>query len=246
MAAVQDERYARQTQLEGFGKAGQERLAQALVLVVGVGGLGCASSPWLVRAGVGRLVVVDPGVVDRPDLGRQLLYTDADIGRPKVTAAVAALRKMNPLVEVDGLQLAVSAENIAVIAQRADVLLDGTDAVAPRLAMNAYGVQSGKPVVFGGAVGWAGSVLTVAPGLPCRECVFADTPPSALCSEAGVAGPVVGWVGAVQAVEVLRLLLGLPLPEGGSLQTVDFWHQTTRRLLVRRRVDCPVCGLGAV
>lgn len=229
--------------LEGVGEAGQKRLGSSSVLVVGLGGLGCASAPWLSRAGVGRLILVDPGVVDEPDLGRQLLYTSSDIGEQKSKAAQRALAAMNPEIEIEALSLALTAENISIIAKGVDLILDGTDQVAPRLAMNAYSVASGKPVIFGGALGWAGMVLTVAPGLPCRECVFSDSPASAVCSEAGVFGPVVGWVGAIQAAEALQILLGMGRSALGTLHLIDMLHNTQRRVKVKKNPNCPICGL---
>ncbi len=237
-------RYSRQIHLEGVGEAGQKRLGSSSVLVVGLGGLGCASAPWLARAGVGRMILMDPGIVDEPDLGRQLLYTSSDLGVQKAKAAKQALSAMNPEIEVEALPLALTQENIAIIAKNVDLIIDGTDEIQPRLAMNSYSVASGKPVIFGGAVGWAGMVLTVAPGLPCRECVFADSPASAVCSEAGVLGPVVGWVGAIQAAEALRILLGRGPSGPGSLQTCDMLHSTQRRIKVSRNPSCPICGSG--
>lgn len=230
--------------LEGVGEAGQKRLGASSVLIVGLGGLGCASAPWLARAGVGRLLLMDPGIVDEPDLGRQLLYTSADLGLQKAMAAKQALSAMNPEIEIEALPLALTQENAVIIARSVDLIIDGTDQILPRLAMNSLSVASGVPVIFGGAVGWAGMVLTVASGLPCRECVFADSPASAVCSEAGVFAPVVGWVGAIQAAEALRILLGKGPSGPGSLQTCDMLHGSQRRIKVKRNLSCPVCGSG--
>jgi len=236
-------RYDRMMRIPEIGLGGQERIARSRVLLVGVGGLGCASAPWLVRAGVGTLILVDPGEVDLPDLGRQLLYRDEHIGQKKAVVAATDLRRMNPQVTVEGMPIALDESSVAILGRNVDVIVDGTDALAPRIVMNAYSVKTGTPVVFGGAVGWAGNVLTVAPGSACRECVFRDAPSAAICSEAGVFGPVVGLVGALQAAEVLRLVMGLPCPPSGNLQSVDLLHGTMRRILTTRNEDCPVCGI---
>ncbi len=236
-----NQRYDRQAKLSEIGKTGQAKIQRGQVLVVGMGGLGCASAPWLVRAGVGRIVVLDPDIVNLPDLGRQLLYADGDVGESKSEVSATAMRRMNPEVQVEGLPLALTSENISILSRGMDVIVDGTDSVVPRMAMNAYSVKTRTPVVFGGAVGWAGMVLTVAPGMPCRECAFSDSPTAAVCSEAGVIGPAVGWVGAMQAAETLRILLGHQI-RGGSLQTVDLLNGTSRRLKVRKNPCCPVCG----
>lgn len=234
-------RYDRQTRLPEIGPEGQARLARATILVAGLGGLGCAATPWLARAGVGRLILVDPAQVDLPDLHRQILYTKADLGRPKVQAAAQALAQANPHLQAEPVPLALDANNLPILARQADLLLDGTDQTPPRQAMNAYAVARQKPAVFAGASAWAAHVLTVTPGSPCRECAFADTPAPAVCSDAGIFPPVVAWAGAVQAAEALRILLQIPHPPQGTLVTYDALHQTTRRLKLTPNPQCPIC-----
>jgi molybdopterin/thiamine biosynthesis adenylyltransferase len=226
--------------LPEIGSAGQEKLRGATVLAVGVGGLGCASLPWLVRAGIGNLVLMDPGIVDLPDLGRQLLYREADMGLSKVTVAAERLRAMNPDVEILAVPLEMTAENVASFGSRVTLILDGTDAMAPRRVMNAFGVRSGVPVVFGGAVGWAGMAFAVSKEDPCWECAFGHQPASMTCDAAGVIGPAVGWVGALQANLALQLLLGRSV--GGVLFTGDLLSLIFRKLRLKGQADCPVCG----
>lgn len=221
---------------------GQEKLRRARVLAVGMGGIGCASTPWLVRAGVGALVLVDPAEVDEPDLGRQLLYGPLDLGRRKVEAARDALHRMNPHVSVEGVPVALDASNIGILARGADLILDGTDQEDPRAAMNQYGVNGALPVVFGGAAAWAGQVFTLVPGGPCRACAFPHPPTVPDCDATGIIGPVVGWVGAIQAIEVIRILAGLGPADTGQLQTLDSLHGVNRRVRVRRNPHCHICG----
>jgi adenylyltransferase/sulfurtransferase len=198
-----------------------------------------ASLPWLVRSGIGRIVVVDPGTVDKPDLGRQVLYREAHLGQQKAVVTAAELEAMNPEVEVLAVPMCLDSTNISALATSADVILDGTDQIEPRRLVNAFSVATGKPWVYGGAVGWVGSVLACSSGSPCWECVFGNEPGPPNCDAAGVMGPVVGWVGATQAAIVLRLLLGQKC--SGELLTVDLLNSSFRKLIVRRNPSCPVC-----
>ena len=229
--------------LPEVGEKGQQLLAEATVLAVGVGGLGCASLPWLVRAGVGRIVIMDPGVVDEPDLGRQLLYRVEDIGESKAMVSARVLSRMNPLVEVLSANVALDANNIGHFASTASVILDGTDRLEPRRIINAFSVVTSIPWVYGGAVGWAGSVLASSANGPCWECVFGNEPAPPSCDEAGVIGPAVGWVGATQAAQVLRIILGEVI--GGQLLTADLLRSNFRTLRVKRNRFCPVCSTDA-
>lgn len=233
-------RYDRQVKLGEIGSAGQEKIRSATVLAVGVGGLGCASLPWLARAGVGNLILLDPGKVDLPDLGRQLLYSEADLGRPKVEVAAARLREMNPEVTVLPVPMALDPANVSSFGARASLILDGTDAMEPRRVMNAFSAESGVPVVFGGAVGWAGMAFLFERGFACWECAFGHEPASMTCDAAGVIGPAVGWVGSVQASLAVQFMLGRRV--GGVLFTGDMLNLSFRRVKLKRQPDCPVCG----
>jgi molybdopterin/thiamine biosynthesis adenylyltransferase len=217
------------------------RLAQSRVMMVGMGGLGCVIAPWLVRAGVGTVILVDEGRIDAPDLGRQLLYTASDLGRSKVAVAARVLAPMNPDVTLAPMPLDLTPDNADALLAMADVVVDGTDRLEPRRLMNRAAVLSGRPVVFGACAGWAGQVFVRNRVGPCWDCVFPDPPTANTCQEVGVMGPVVGWTGAVQATETLRVLLGLTPATQGRLLTADFCHGTFRALRVRRRLDCPTC-----
>ncbi len=226
--------------LPEVGEKGQQLLAEATVLAVGAGGLGCASLPWLVRAGVGRIVIADPGVIDEPDLGRQLLYRVEDIGESKAVIAARVLSRMNPGVEVLPANIAIDSGNIAALASQATLILDGTDQIEPRRIINSFAIAKSFPWVYGGAIGWVGSALAFNADLPCWECVFGDEPAPPSCDAAGVIGPVVGWVGATQAALCLRLILGEPC--GGQLITGDLFRSQFRTLSVKRNPACPACS----
>lgn len=224
-----------------------ERLRQGVVALVGMGGLGSATAPYLAAAGVGRLVLIDPDVVDAPDLGRQILYTPGDIGRVKVEVAKEALARLNPQLAVTIHRAALGDDNLEHLLNGVDIVCDGLDTGPPRDALNRYAVRTGTAVVFAGALGYEGQVMVVANhGRPCLACFFglvADAPGE--CSREGVLGPLVGMVGSLQAQEVLKLLMGTGEPLQGRLWLYDAYTGTTRVLAVPARPDCPVCGRAA-
>jgi len=224
-----------------------DRLAASTVALVGVGGLGSASGPYLAAAGVGRLILIDPGVVSATDLGRQILYTAADVGLPKVDVAARALSAQNPALHVTTERMALTVDNLAELLANCDVVVDGLDNGPPRDWLNAFAVQGHTPVVFGGALGYEGQVMVVPPGgRPCLACLFgtvADAPGE--CSVDGVLGPLVGIVGSLEAAEVMKLLLGVGAPLTGRMWMMDLFTGATRVLTVPARPDCPVCGLSA-
>jgi molybdopterin/thiamine biosynthesis adenylyltransferase len=224
-----------------------ERLATATVAVVGVGGLGCASAPYLAAAGVGHILLIDPGNVAATDLGRQVLYGPADVGRRKVAVAAARLRAQNPAAEIEECAVALSADNAPTLLRDADLVVDGLDDGAARDVLNAWAVKSAKPVVFGGALGYEGQVMVVARGgRPCLACLFgsvADAP--AECSVEGVLGPLVGVVGALQAAEALKVIMGTGRTPSGRLFVLDALTGQSRLVSVPPRPGCPVCAGAA-
>lgn len=238
-------RYSRQLLLPGFGFDGQERLRAAQVLMIGVGGLGCAAAQYLVAAGVGTLVVVDGDNVELSNLQRQILYRDADLGRAKAEVAAAALAALNPQVAIAAVVARLDDGALAARIAQADLVLDCSDNLATRQQLNRLCHNAAKPLVMGAAIRVEGQVLVLpmTAGLPCYQCFshhFGETQLS--CVEAGVLAPLVGVVGAVQALEAVKLLTGLGTIPTGELALFDGAHSDWRRFRLVRWRDCPVCG----
>lgn len=216
-------------------------------LVIGVGGLGCPSSRVLARSGVGSLVLLDDDVVEETNLHRQTLFTDADVGLPKTECAARALareaRSTGREPRLETVRDRLLPENALASLAGVDVVLEGADNLASKfLAVDACRI-AGVPLVQAGAVRFQGWVLATLPGRgPCMRCVFEDIPDDRVetCAEAGIFGPVVGVVGALQAAVALRVLLGDPSVEG-ELWAYDAIRGTLRRTRVARRSDCPLC-----
>lgn len=244
-AAPSDSRYARQVALPGVGEAGQQRLSSARVLVVGAGGLGSPVVLYLGGAGVGTLGIVDDDRVEITNLHRQMAHTTPRVGMSKVRSAAMALADLNPDVRVEGYQGRLTDGNAADVVAGWDVIVDATDDPAARLALNSASVARGVPLVHGSVYRWEGRVTVFSPpDGPCYRCLFPDAPDAdePVCADAGVAGPVVGTVGAIQATEVLKLLLGVGDALVGRLLVHDGLSQETAVLAYERRPDCPVCG----
>lgn len=173
------------------------------------------------------------------NLGRQVLFGDADIGRPKVEAAAARLRRMNSEVALETVRAFADRSNLAELLRGVDLVVDGTDSLGARRLLNRALVTMGIPVVFGAATGLNGTVMAGLPDGPCYDCVWSE-PAEATCETLGVLGPLVGMVGAAQAAEALRVLLGLATP--GRLHLTDMLRGEWRTVKVARRADCPSCG----
>lgn len=240
-------RYARQITLPGMGRAGQARLCAARVLMVGAGGLGCPASLYLAAAGVGRLTLVDPDVVELSNLQRQVLYTVEDVGSPKVAAAAARLSALNPLVEIVAHPVALSPDNVDALVADHDLVVDGTDSVAIRHLVNQACRRAGKPWIFGSVYQFEGQVSVFLPdeGAPCYACLYPEEPDADFapnCAAGGVLGVLPGVVGTLQAVEALKLLAGIGEPLSGQLLLLDLAGQDIDRLRFSPRPDCPVCG----
>lgn len=225
-----------------------ERLRQATVVLVGMGGLGTASAPYLAAAGVGKLVLIDPETVSGTDLGRQILYGPMDVGHPKVEVAARALSRQNPGLAIEVHQQALDATHIEVLLGQASIVLDGLDVGPPRDLLNQFAVSQGVPVVFAGALGYEGQVMLVpGGGRPCLACLFgsvSDAPGE--CSREGVLGPLVGMVGAVEAQEALKWVMRTGTPLAGRLWSYDAFTGATRIVTIPANPTCPVCGGGPV
>lgn len=241
--------------LAGVGREGQARLLAAHVAIVGVGALGTVAADLLARAGVGRLTLIDRDVVERTNLQRQTLFTERDAreGRPKAVAAAERLREANADIRIEPVPTDLVATNALDVLDRAqfgppDLVLDGTDNFTTRYILNDACVQSRRPLVYGGAVAWGGSQMTVIPGeTACLRCIHPEPPApgeTETCDSVGVFAPVSAIVASVQAGEALRLLLGLRRPGSGSLLRFDLDAGRRSRLDAAelRDPDCPCCA----
>ncbi|TAM12305.1 MAG: HesA/MoeB/ThiF family protein [Nevskiaceae bacterium] len=238
-------RYSRQSILPEIGVHGQAVLRDSAALVIGCGGLGCAAAPYLAGAGVGRLVLVDDDVIEASNLQRQLLFRTADVGQPKAQVAAAALRALNPEVEVEVHVARFTAEDIERRARDVDVVLDCSDNFTTRYAVNAACVHARTPLVSGAAIRFEGqlAVFDLRRGGPCYACLYPPTGDFSgeRCEDAGILGPVVGTIGVLQALEALKLLLGLGTASG----TLRAWNALsgTWRMVRMKAPDpgCTVC-----
>lgn len=244
------ERYARHIVLREIGGPGQRRLGAARVLVLGAGGLGCPALAYLAAAGVGRITLVDDDTVSLSNLQRQILFAPIDIGRPKVEAAAAALARLNPHVAVTPLAERLDAGNAAAILAGHDLALDGSDNFATRYLFNAACVAAGVPLIAAAMAQWEGQIGLWDParGGPCYACVFPEAPAPGLapdCAEAGVVGALPGVLGAMMALEAIKLIARAGAPLRGRLLIYDGLWAETRSIRLHARKDCPDChGLG--
>jgi molybdopterin/thiamine biosynthesis adenylyltransferase len=239
-------RYSRQMLLPEVGGAGQARLREARVLIVGAGGLGSPAALYLAAAGVGKLGLADPDAVELSNLQRQILHGTKDLDRPKVHSGQARLEALNPDVHVVPHRLRVGPENAEDLVGRYDVVIEGSDDLGTKLAVNDACVTRDRPVVVAGVVGWDGQLLVVRPGeTACYRCVV-PTPPAAgtlpSCQEAGILGPVAGVVGSLQAIEALKLCLGMPSRTTGQLLLYDGQAARLDGVAARRNPACAACG----
>lgn len=238
-------RYSRQILLPEFDIVGQECLGRSRALIVGLGGLGSAAAMYLAAAGVGRLILVDFDTVDLSNLQRQIVHRTADIGRLKVESARDTLLALNPLVEVVAVPKALDDAGLRDQVQQADVVVDASDNLPTRLAINAACVRAGVPLVSGAAIRLEGQVLVWRPGGEgaCYRCLYrdADMNPET-CAQTGVLAPVVGVIGSVQAVEAIKVLTGLGESLDGRLLLLDAARMEWRTIKARRDPACPACG----
>ncbi|MEZ5332258.1 MAG: molybdopterin-synthase adenylyltransferase MoeB [Thermoanaerobaculia bacterium] len=242
-------RYGRQMVMPELGAEGQERLRGGSVLVVGVGGLGSPAALYLAAAGIGRLGVVEDDRVDASNLHRQVLYGTADVGRPKIEAALERLHDLNPDVDLVPFPERLRADNARRLVAGFDVVVDGSDNFATRYLVNDACVLEGKPDVFGAVLRFEGqlSVFWAAEG-PCYRCLFPEPPPAGLvpsCAEAGVLGVLPGVVGGLQAAEAIKLVTGIGEPLTGRLLLFDGMATRFREVEVPKAPTCPACSPGA-
>jgi molybdopterin/thiamine biosynthesis adenylyltransferase/rhodanese-related sulfurtransferase len=241
-------RYARHLIIPEVGAEGQRRLKAGRVLLVGAGGLGSPAAIYLACAGVGSLGIVDSDVVDESNLQRQILHTPGRLGMPKGESARIAIGELNPLVDVEVHQERLTSGNADRIVPGYDVVVDGADNFPTRYLINDACLKHDKPNVHGSVFRFEGQASVFLRGQgPCYRCLYPEPPPPHLtqsCAEAGVLGVLPGVIGLLQAIEVIKLLIGKGDPLFGRLLVYDALAASFRELKVRRRDDCAYCGEG--
>ncbi len=241
------DRYARHIVLREIGGPGQKRLKQARVLVIGAGGLGAPALLYLAAAGVGTIGVIDDDEVENSNLQRQVIHRFDNIGMAKVFSAQAAMKAQNPDVDVRPYHRRLNEEIAAELFADYDLILDGTDNFDTRYLVNKAAVEAGKPLISGALSQWEGqlSVFDPAHSGPCYRCIFPQAPAPGLapsCAEAGVIGPLPGVIGAMMAVEAVKLITGAGAVLRGDMLIYDALYGETRKIGLKPRDDCPVCG----
>jgi len=246
LSAEEFQRYSRHLILPHVGEGGQRRLKDARVLVVGAGGLGSPSALYLAAAGVGTIGLVDADLVDLSNLQRQVLHGSATIGRHKLDSAETRLRDLNPNVRVVRHAERLTSANAMGIFAGYEVVLDGSDNFPTRYLVNDAAFLSGIPDVYGAIFQFEGQAsVFAAKGGPCYRCLFAEPPPPGMvpgCAEAGVLGALPGVIGSIQAMEAIKLLLGIGEPLVGRLLMFDALGLSFRELALQRDPACPLCG----
>jgi adenylyltransferase/sulfurtransferase len=247
---IESSRYSRQMILPQIGAAGQQRLSEGRVVVVGCGALGSVSATLAARAGVGHLRIIDRDFVELSNLQRQTLYTEADVesGMPKAAIAAERLRAANSDVEVEGVVTDLTATNAESLLGGFDVIVDAIDNFEARFLINDVALKIGTPWVYGAVIATYGLTMNVLPGEgPCLRCLLPDPPaPGSVdtCATAGVFGPVVECIAALQMAEAVKLLLGRKEDLRRGLVEFDVWDGELRQTTVPRVPDCPACVRG--
>ena len=251
-------RYSRHLLIPEVGEVGQLKLLESKVLLIGAGGLGSPAAFYLAAAGVGTLGIVDDDVVERSNLQRQILHTDDRVGTSKAASAQATLNALNPDIEIVPFAERLNASNAEAILKDFDLVVDGSDNFATRYLINDACLKLGKTNVHGSIFRFEGQVSVFSPGRscgggseadeplsPCYRCLFPDPPPPELapsCAEAGVLGVLPGVIGTLQAIEAIKILLGIGRPLIGRLLVYDALQQQFLELAARRNPQCPSCG----
>jgi adenylyltransferase/sulfurtransferase len=239
-------RYSRHLIMPEVGMTGQRKLKAASVLMIGTGGLGAPLGMYLAAAGVGRLGLVDFDVVDASNLQRQIIHGTKDVGRPKIASARDRIEDINPHVEIETHETRLTSANAMNLFVNYDIIVDGTDNFPTRYLVNDACVLTGKPNVYGSIFRFEGqaSVFWAERG-PCYRCLYPEPPPPGLvpsCAEGGVLGVLPGIIGAIQATETIKIILGAPDIMVNRLLLFDAWRMRFRELKLRKNPDCPVCG----
>ena len=240
--------YSRQIMLPQIDIRGQQALLASKIVVLGAGGLGCPALMYLATSGVGELIVVDPDIIERSNIQRQILYNPADIGRPKAQVAAEKLQRYSEHIKITAINAVPNPEWLADMAKQADAVLDGTDNFASRYRHNEVCVKSKTPLVSGAVIRFEGQVTSFdhrLPDSPCYHCLYPQAgDPPLTCSENGVLGPVAGMIGAMMATETIKLLLNIGQGVTGRLLILDALNAEWRSVRLRKDRACPVCVNG--
>lgn len=240
-------RYNRQISLKAVDFDGQEKLKASHVLIVGAGGLGCAASQYLASAGVGKIILVDFDTISLSNLQRQILYTDADMGKPKAEVAKARLQAINPNIEVQAVVKKCDDAEFAELIRQVDIVVDCTDNIDVRNQLNLQCFQQKRPLVSGSAIRFEGqiSVFTYAENEACYQCLSQLFGSDTLsCVEAGVISPIVGVIGSLQALETIKVLLDIGKTLSGKLLIIDGLHFSVREMNLPKMPSCKVCTVS--
>jgi sulfur-carrier protein adenylyltransferase/sulfurtransferase len=240
------QRYSRHLIMPEVGVSGQKKLKAASILLIGAGGLGSPLGMYLAAAGIGRIGLVDYDVVDYTNLQRQIIHGTSDVGRPKLLSAMERIHDINPHVQVDGYEVPLTSANALEIIEPYDIVIDGTDNFPTRYLTNDACVLLDKPNVYGSIFRFEGqaSVFYAQEG-PCYRCLFPEPPPPGLvpsCAEGGVLGVLPGTIGAIQATEAIKLIIGQGESLIGRLLLYDALSMTFDEVFLRKNPNCPVCG----
>ena len=229
-----------------FGIEGQEKINDATVLVVGLGGLGSAVTMYLAGSGIGHLVLNDFDEVDLSNLQRQIVHTSESVGESKVASAKSTLSSLNPEIKLTGIDGKMSLRQIYEEVERADVVVDATDNFEIRFALNEASVATRTPLVSGAAIRMDGQLAVYRPDLqdsPCFRCLYApEDEPVERCSETGVLGSVCGTIGSLQTTEVLKIIADVGVSSHGKLILYDASRQEWQEVRIPKNADCSVCG----
>lgn len=239
-------RYSRQIMLPEMDVAGQQKLVGATVLIIGMGGLGCPAAMYLAAAGVGHLIIADDDVVELTNLQRQIAHSQANLGEPKVESARATLEGLNPQVRITALNKRLLGAELDEAVSQVDLVVDACDNFTTRFAINRSCVKFSKPLVSGAAIRMEGQVAVFdswQKDSPCYECLYqAGDDADASCASNGVMAPLVGIIGAVQAMEAIKLLAGVGQPLVGRLLLLDATTMQWREMHLPRDKQCKACG----
>jgi len=238
-------RYSRQIMLSQVDVAGQQKLLDATVLIVGAGGLGCPAAMYLTAAGVGKLLVADDDEVDLSNLQRQIAHGTRDIGSPKTSSLQNTLQSLNADCQVETIKQRLDEDALQQYVQQADVVLDCTDNFETRFAINAACVMHEKPLVIGAGIRFEGQIMVYRPDIedsPCYQCLYPDTGEiEETCSANGVAAPLVGIIGSMQALEAIKCLVGIGESLSHRLLILDGLEMRWREMKTQIDPHCPVC-----
>jgi molybdopterin/thiamine biosynthesis adenylyltransferase len=239
-------RYSRQMMLPEIDAAGQEKLNESRVLIIGLGGLGSPVSMYLASAGVGTLVLVDFDKVDLSNLQRQIVHTTNDIGRAKIDSAKEHLLAINPEITIECIEHSLDSDELLQEAERADVIVDASDNFQTRFALNEASVKTKTPLVSGAAIRFEGQVTVFNPtdeNSPCYRCLYnEDVTAAETCTANGVIAPLLGIIGSIQANETLKLLIGIGDTLQGKLLLLDTLYMEWNQAILKKDPACPVCN----